>query len=100
MKQLRILRSASRDLTDGFIFYEKQETGLGDFFLASIVRQIEQLKTTAGTHPVDYDDYLRMVCRKFPYAVYYLTDEKFVTIYAVVDCRRDLNWIHSHLDES
>jgi len=65
-----------------------------------MAQQIESLKTTAGTHRVDYGDYHRMICRKFPYAVYYLTDELSVTIYAVVDCRRDLDWIHAHLDEN
>jgi hypothetical protein len=31
--KLRILDSASQDLIDGFWFYEKQQSGLGAYFL-------------------------------------------------------------------
>ena len=34
--RLQILGSARDDLIEGFCFYEKQEDGLGDYFLASL----------------------------------------------------------------
>lgn len=100
MKRLKILRSAKRDLADGFEFYESQEPGVGEYFLASLSEQIEKLKTAGGIHRVEYQDFHRMVCRPFPFAVYYLIDSESVTVYSVVDCRRDLEWIHQHLDEA
>ena len=34
--KIRILKSANQDLIDGYWFYEKQETGLGSYFLNSL----------------------------------------------------------------
>ena len=34
--RLRILASARRDLEDGYRFYESQDQGVGDYFLASV----------------------------------------------------------------
>lgn len=37
---VRILRSARRTIADGIEFYERQETGLGAYFLASIMSDL------------------------------------------------------------
>ncbi len=34
--KIKILKSANQDLVDGFYFYEKQEEGLGEYFLQAI----------------------------------------------------------------
>jgi hypothetical protein len=34
--RIRILDSASQDLIEGFRFYEKQEAGLGNYFIDSL----------------------------------------------------------------
>jgi hypothetical protein len=52
MKALKILRSARRDLAAGSGFYEDQETGIGEYFIASLREQIEVLKKTGGTHRI------------------------------------------------
>lgn len=59
---------------------------------------IEGLRITAGVHAVVYKDYYRALCRVFPFAVYYTMSSGVVTVYAVVDCRRDPAWIRLHLD--
>ncbi len=52
--KILILESASRDLTDGYWFYEKQSEGLGSYFLDSIFSDIESLRIYAGIHPVSF----------------------------------------------
>lgn len=47
---LSILPSAMIDLADGFDFYEKQEAGLGDYFLNSLLADIDSLKLYGGIH--------------------------------------------------
>jgi hypothetical protein len=69
--RLRILASARSDLDDGYRFYESQEQGVGDYFLASVRADIESLRLLAGIHPIKYKDYHRMLCRVFPFAVFY-----------------------------
>ena len=97
--RLRILASARRDLDDGYRFYESQEQGVGDYFLASLRADIESLRLLAGIHPIKHKDYHRMLCRVFPFAVFYTKTADNVTIYAVVDCRREPAWIRRRLEE-
>ena len=48
MITLRISDDAVADLNDGFLFYESQESGLGDYFLSNLRGDIEGLKVTAA----------------------------------------------------
>jgi hypothetical protein len=84
-------------LEEGYGFYEMQDTGLGDYFLSSLKADIEGLRISAGVHRIAHGDYHRLLCRTFPFAVYYTYAAKTVTVYAVVDCRRDPAWIRQHL---
>ena len=97
--KLRLLASAKRDLEDGYRFYEAQDDGLGDYFVASVSADIESLRLYAGIHPVVYQKFHRLLCRIFPYAIYYLKSADIATIYAIVDCRRDPAWIRHRLQD-
>lgn len=97
--RIRILQSARTDLDEGFAFYETQEAGLGDYFISSLRADIEGLRVSAGIHRIVFQDYHRLLCRTFPFAVFYLKEDDVVTIYAVVDCRRDPVWIRRRLEK-
>ena len=98
--RLRILASARRDLEEGYRFYESQEQGVGDYFLASVRADIEGLRLSAGIHPIKHRDYHRMLCRVFPFAVFYTRTADEVIIHAVLDCRREPGWIRHRLQSS
>ena len=90
--RIRILDSASRDLVEGYHFYEKQEAGLGSYFVDSLFSDIDSLQLYAGIHPVFFDKYCRMLAKRFPFAIYYKIAENDVLVYAVLDCRRNPAW--------
>lgn len=96
---IRILISpeALGDLNEGFMFYEAQEEGLGEYFSDSLKSDIEGLKVTGGIHRLAYKDYRRALSRIFPYAIYYTMASEMVTIWAIIDCRRNPEWISEHL---
>lgn len=98
MIQIQVSDEAVADLDDGYWFYELQEKGLGDYFATMLRADIEGLKITAGIHRQDYRDYHRLLSRVFPYAIYYTFTENKVVVWAVIDCRRDPEWIQGHLD--
>ena len=62
-KGMVILRThdAQADLNEGFVFYEAQEPGLGDYFIACLRADIEGLKVSATTHRVVYANAKRIV---------------------------------------
>ncbi len=97
-KDVRIvlLRSAVDDLIRGREFYETQDEGLGDYFEEALAADIESLRLFAGIHALVHG-YHRMLSARFPYAVYYEVVEKTIRVRAVLDCRRDPQWIRSRL---
>ncbi|MBL9136455.1 MAG: hypothetical protein JNK85_11330 [Verrucomicrobiales bacterium] len=70
MRQIRISEEALQDLADGFLFYEAQQAGLGDYFTACLRADIESLRLYAGIHRVVYRDYHRLLSKVFPYGVF------------------------------
>jgi hypothetical protein len=96
--RIHITSDALEDLNEGFLFYEGQEEGLGEYFSDSLKSDIESLKVTGGVHRLAYRDYRRSLSRIFPYAIYYTMEAQIVTIWAVVDCRKNPEWISEHLE--
>lgn len=91
--KIHLLDTAMQDLMEGFDFYEKQENNLGGYFLDSLFSDIDSLLIYAGIHPIYFQRYYRMLSKRFPFAIYYRTDENKVMVYAVLDCRRNPAWV-------
>jgi hypothetical protein len=96
MKRVQISEDAFGDLNEGFLFYESQEPGLGDYFSSCLRADIEGLKLTAGMHR-RIGGFYRLLSRVFPYGVFYKTDEDRAVIIAVIDLRRNPLWIRKKL---
>jgi hypothetical protein len=58
------------NLIDGFYFYEKQEPGLGNYFLTSLYSDMEAVKILFGIHPRAYRGFHRALSNRFPFAIY------------------------------
>ena len=95
--KIRILASASRDLVDGFRFYEKQAAGVGEYFIDSLYADIDSLLVNAGMHSVHFGKYHRLLSKRFPFAIYYRVENQEALVYAVLDCRRNPAWIRQKL---
>lgn len=91
MAQIRIARSAEADLLEGYVFYERQQAGVGDYFLDSLYADIDALALYAGIHPKLDGRLHRLLADRFPFAIYYeLTDDiATATVVAVLDCRQN-----------
>jgi hypothetical protein len=61
MIRVEISEDAQADLNEGFLFYEAQGPGIGDYFIACLRADIEGLKMSGGAHRVVYADYHRLV---------------------------------------
>lgn len=65
-----ILEDAAEDLESGAQFYESCATGVGDYFLDSILSDLDSLVLFAGVHPI-YFGLHRMLSKRFPFGIYY-----------------------------
>jgi plasmid stabilization system protein ParE len=93
-----VLDSAASDLEEGRDFYDRQEIGVGDYFLRALLDDIGSLRKTAGAHNIHFG-FHRKLADRFPFAIYYSIEEDQIRIYAILDMRRDPSWIRGELSE-
>jgi hypothetical protein len=83
---IQILDEAKADIREGAKFYERQNTGLGSYFLDTIFSEINSLILYAGVH-IKLNGFYKLLSKTFPYAIYYQIDHSIIKVYAVLDCR-------------
>jgi len=93
--RIEILDEAEADLVAGFHFYERQEAGLGEYFLDSLFSDIDSLLVYAGMHETIYG-HRRCLSRRFPFAIYYSVEGDVIRVHAVR--RRNPSWIRKRLE--
>ena len=94
---VQILESGKEDLRIGRLFYERQGgRWLGSYFFDTLFSAIDSLAIYAGIHKRRYGFYW-MLAPHFPYSIYYDIEDGNANVYAVVDNRRDPDWILDHL---
>lgn len=88
-RRVIIRPEAEDDLDAAFDWYEAQRSGLGRDF----AREISQCIDTIAVSPLLYaeitDSVRRALANKFPFAIYYLTNEQESVVLAVLHCARD-----------
>jgi hypothetical protein len=95
--KLELLDLAIADLIEGFQFYERQEVGLGTYFLDSLYSDIDSLRFYGGIHRKAYKNLHRALSKRFPFAIYYTLEGEIVRVRSIVDCRKNPSWIRQHL---
>lgn len=92
------LAESQRHLSDGSRFYERQERGLGSYFRKCLIDDIARLEITAGVYQVVSEGFYRSVSQRFPFSIYYLVKPDRVVVSAILDSRRDPDWIRKQLE--
>ena len=85
---VKVLPSSKIDIRQGIYFYEKQEPGLGAYFLDSISADIDSIQLFAGIHPFRRLHY-RFLSNRFPFWIYYRKEKDVAYVVAVLDARQD-----------
>jgi plasmid stabilization system protein ParE len=87
MKPVRVLEEAVADLELARDFYDRQEPGIGDYFVETLLGEIASLERLHGFHKVHWGAF-RLLSRRFPYGIFYLDSEEEIQVIAVLDLRR------------
>lgn len=87
--QVSIARAAETDLLEGYVFYEEQQAGIGEYFLDSLFADIDALTLFAGIHPKPDGRLHRALAKRFPFAIYYDVADDTAIVVAVLDCRQN-----------
>ena len=70
-----ILEHAAEDMEAGRQFYESRESGVADYFVETILSDLDSLVLYAGIHRLHWG-FHRMLSRRFPFGVYYEVDRE------------------------
>jgi plasmid stabilization system protein ParE len=98
VKPVAVLAEAAADIEAARNFYERQDVGLGGYFIRSILQDLRRLEVLHGTHPVHHG-LPRMLSGRFPFGIYYRDHPDVVEVLAVLDLRRDPDSIRSEVTE-
>jgi len=82
------LEQASREFSDASVYYESQETGLGDRFEEEIDRAIRWLTAHPQVCALRHGGYRRLNLHIFPYYIPYVIRGSTLWIVAVSHARR------------
>lgn len=94
--EIVFLDEALEDLAIGQQFYNQQQIGVGDYFIDSILSDIDSLFIYAGIHSTHFG-YQRLLSKRFPFAIYYDTEQTTARIIAILDMRQHPGSIRSSL---
>lgn len=94
--RVELRAEARHDLLLGAVFYEQQREGLGAYFTDCLFADLARLEREGGMHEVVFGLH-RKLSKKFPFAIYYQTDESVVDVIAVLDCRGNPDAIAARL---
>jgi len=97
--KIKILSSAFEDLLKGRRFYEKQASGVGDYFFDSLFSDIDSLTLYGGIHEKHFN-FFRMLSKRFPYAIYYtIEDNEVLLVWRILDMRSNPDILKSELEK-
>jgi len=87
---IRIEDRATRDIQNGFDYYEELQEGLGIRFNQEVFNTVEILKSNPFFQ-IRYNSFRCFPIRRFPFMIHYEVDEnlKTITIYAVINTYLD-----------
>ncbi len=89
MKYRVILRPESEhDLKEAFSWYEGKRRGLGYDFLLQVDAGLRFLERNPKICPVEYKGTRKLLVKRFPCKIIYLTEEERVTVLAVIHGKR------------
>ena len=83
---VQVIRAAKADISSSYRIYEKQQKGLGDYFVECILANIAELKKTGGIHRKTRG-YHHVNSKRFQSVLYYRMMGETVILTAIIDGR-------------
>ncbi len=93
--ELILRQDAEKDLAQAYKWYNENVPGLGSDFLAVVERALESIQGNPLRFPVIYRNVRRALVKRFPFGIFFVTEEERVVVLAVMHTARDpAKWRH------
>lgn len=78
------------ELANAYIWYEEQQEGLGERFVAKIQQRLNQIIDNPEKYKIVYKNYREITIEKFPYQIVYVIEKlkRQILIIAVFHTKR------------
>ncbi|MCA8992959.1 MAG: hypothetical protein KDA88_13305 [Planctomycetaceae bacterium] len=93
---VQISSDAERDIIQGIEFYSNNGVEVGDYFRDSLMSDLRALEIIGGVHAKRFG-YHCMAAKRFPFAIYYTIHDSTVMVVAILDERRNPQWVANRL---
>ncbi|WP_108124324.1 type II toxin-antitoxin system RelE/ParE family toxin [Saccharospirillum mangrovi] len=80
---------AKDDLETAFLWYERQQQGLGQGFLDSVETAIQQIIANPNAQPLYHEPIRGCLIRRFPFTLFYSIEAEGLIIHSVFHHRLD-----------
>jgi len=91
---ISISSRAQKEITEAFLWYEQQRSGLGTQLMLLLEKKFELLQQNPSQYPAVYKTIRRSLIKKFPYSIFYIVDGNTVVVIAFFHIKRKpIQWI-------
>ena len=80
---------AEADLQEARQWYERQRPGLGKELVDEVRRAMRSLCEQPERRPFYHRDFRRLLLRRFPYKLFYLTESDRVIVFRILHVKQD-----------
>ena len=87
--KLKYTNRAENDLRLAVRWYEEQRIGLGREFLDCVESAIKRILDFPESYEKPYSSFHRCIIRRFPFSIFYTTEEETIVIHAIFDNRQN-----------
>lgn len=92
--EIIVRREAQLEVQEAFRYYQEITEGLGFEFVRSLDAALQLIKRNPSIYQKIYKETRRVLLRKFPYAVFYIAEEKRIVVIACLHQKRsEVDWL-------
>lgn len=90
MKRILSIRpEAEQDLREALQWYETRRPGLGEDLILCVDASLKNLQENPQLFPTVLGEIRRCLVRRFPYAIFYIFNDKIINVIAFFHCNRN-----------
>lgn len=85
---LILRKEAEEDIKEAYDWYESQRENLGQAFITEIEQVLEAIQESPVSYTQVFKPVRRTLCKKFPYAIYFVLRHADIVVLAILHQRR------------
>ncbi|MBF0537579.1 MAG: type II toxin-antitoxin system RelE/ParE family toxin [Nitrospirae bacterium] len=94
---LRFLPEVEEDVFAGYKWYANKALGVGKEFLEIFYAHLSEISSNPLLYPKVYNGFRRCLLKKFPYAIYFMTEDNDIIVFGLFHCARNPDTIKTNL---